>query len=57
MRAHDDKTKRIDVETKLKGNFLVAATVPTCNSVVHKDYQFHLLAIKAQSVFLMYNMV
>ena len=48
MHAHDD-------EMKLNGNFLLAAAVPTCNSVVYKNYQFHLLAIKAQSVYLVSN--
>ena len=40
MHAHDDEMKHIDIETKLNGNFLLAATVPTCNSVVHKIINF-----------------
>ena len=53
--AHDDKTKPVHIEKKLNGNFLLAATVPTCNSVTHKNNQFHLLPIKARSIYLVYN--
>ena len=40
MHAHDDKTKRIDIEMKLNDNFLLAGTVPTCNLVIHKIINF-----------------
>lgn len=39
-RTHDDETKCIDVETKLSGNLLLAASVLYFNLVVHKIINF-----------------